>query len=389
MKICVFSRDFPPDHGGVQTWMERIARHGGENAVVLTRRCPGDAAMDNMQSYRIKRMPRFEWGHPNRLLNWLLHGLGLFFRFAWSGIVLTDIIRDQKTDVVHCAYAFANGLPMMIIRILTGCPYVVYCHGTEILREAEKGGFRRWLLRLVLRLAVRVVVNSRFMQAEVSALVDPRKVIIAPLGADSGALNPQAEPATEVAGVSMADRRIIVTVGRIEKRKGHDMVIRALPAIIDQVPDLLWVVVGDGPEKTRLEEQILAQKLADFVAFTGKIPHEKLSALLARADLFLLPSRRIGPDVEGFGIVFLEAALFGTPAVGGNSGGIPDAIVDGETGLLCDGEDPADIAEKVVKIMTSPDLARRLGEHAKARAAGRTWANCCRVVDQELAPLVE
>ncbi|HPQ67873.1 MAG TPA: glycosyltransferase family 4 protein [bacterium] len=388
MKVLVHSRDFPPDFGGVQTWMERIARHYGEEAVVLTRRCPGFEDFDRQQVYAVKRLPRLDWKHDNRLLNILLRAMALFLRFALNGIYLAETIREQKTDVVHCAYVMANGLPMMVVRILTGTPYVVYCHGNEILREVDKGGVRLWLVRLILRLAVRVVVNSTFMRDEIARLVDPSRIVIAPLGADSGNLDPTAEPLQHLGGFDFFGREVIVTLGRIDPRKGHDMIVRALPAIVEKCPHALWIIVGEGEHRLHVERMVNEAGLGEHVLFAGKAPDDQLSAILARADLFLLPNRRIGNNIEGFGIVFLEAAMFGVPAVGGRSGGAVDAIDDGVTGLLCDGENPADIAAETLAILTDPELAETMRLKAKERAAQRTWASCCTVVEKAIQALL-
>ena len=194
----MFTRDFPPERGGVQTSTERTAFYHAPDAVVLARRTPGDREFDRDRPYRVKRMPRLEWTHANRLVNAVLRGVSYFLRFVIGGIMLAEIIREQKTDLVHCAYAFPNGLPMMVVRIFTGCPYIVYCHGTEITRVLERRGIPLLALRLVLRLALRVVVTGEFMRGEMAKIVDERKIVIAPLGADSGLLNTAAAPAKHV-----------------------------------------------------------------------------------------------------------------------------------------------------------------------------------------------
>jgi phosphatidylinositol alpha-1,6-mannosyltransferase len=389
VKVCVFTRDFPPERGGVQTSKERIAFLHAPDSIVVTRRSPGDKDFDRDRPYKVIRMPRLEWSHANNFINAGLRALSLFLRFLVGGIMVSEAIREQKSDVVHCAYAFPNGLPMMVVRIFTGCPYVVYCHGTEVTRVIEQGGIRLAVLRLILRLALRVVVTGEFMRGEVAKVVDAKKIVVTPLGADSGTLNPDAAPAEEAAGVSLAGKKVILTVGRIETRKGHDMVVHALPMIFAKEPAALWVVAGDGPDRARIEKLVHERELGAHVVFAGTVFDQQLSALLTRADVFLMPNRRIGADVEGFGIVFLEAALFGVPAVGGRSGGAPDAVLDGETGLLCDPENPDDIAEKVLRILSSPDLARQLGQRAKERARTRTWRQYCEVVDRELVPLID
>lgn len=389
MKVLIFSRDFLPDFGGVQVWMERLANHHGPDAMVVTRACPGDREFDAKQPYGVRRMPRLDWHSDCPVLRPLLRLVSVFLRFVLSGIYLGEAIRQQKTDVVYCAYPFPNGLPMMVVRILTGCPYVVFVHGSEVLRELEKGGVRLLALRLVLRLAVRVVATGEFMADVVGELTDRNRVVIVPLGADASAFDVDAPPATEAAGVPLAGRKVILTVGRIEKRKGHDMICDALGEITRVQPDALWVAVGDGPERGEIKQRIEKAGLGSHAILAGRVSDNELAGLYARADLFLLPNRQVGYDVEGFGIVFLEAAMFGTPCVAGNSGGAPQAIDDGRTGLLCDGDDPADIAAKVLTILGDDALAASMADAGREWGKKHTWAACAQSIESAVAPLLD
>lgn len=386
MKALIFTRDYPPDCGGVQITMEHLAGYFGEQSVVVTRHAPGDAAYDKQQPHRIRRLPRLDWGQRNPLADRLLKGLSYLLRFILSGIYLAEEIRRQKTEVVHCAYPLANGLPMMVVRLFTGCPYVVYCHGTEVLREVEKGGINRLALKLVLRLARRAVVTGEFMAGVIGCFVKREKIIIAPLGADSGELDPAAPPVEVIAGIPLKGRKVLLTVGRVETRKGHDKLAEALPAIVKEAPATLWVVVGDGPALNEVRRRVEETGLVKHVVFTGRLTYAELSGLYARADVFVMPNRQIGPDVEGFGIVFLEAALFGVPCVAGNSGGAPQAIDPGRTGLLCDGGNPADIAEKVLRLLTDDRLAAAMGEAGREWVKKHTWENYCRTIAHALTP---
>jgi phosphatidyl-myo-inositol dimannoside synthase len=389
VKVLIFSRDFPPDHGGVQISMERIARFHGEDAVVITRAFPNSREFDERQPYKIKRMPRLDWTHPHRGLNFLLRAASLFLRFIVSGIYLGDAIRDQKTDVVYCAYPLPNGLPMLAVRVLTSCPYVVYVHGTEFFRERHRGGPGLWGLRAVLWGALRIVVTGPFMADAVSEIADRRRIVVTPLGADSGALDPTTAPATEIDGTPLAGRRVILTVGRVEKRKGHDMLAQAMPEIVREFSEALWIVVGSGPELENVRASVNELGLADHVVFTGGLSYEALSGLYARADVFIMPNRRIGPDIEGFGIVFLEAATFGVPCIAGNSGGARNAIDPGRTGLLCDGESPAEIAAAALTLLRDPEKTKNMGEAGRVWVKKHTWRNYAETVAKAVEPLVD
>ena len=385
MKVIVFTRDFPPEFGGVQRLLGKIADYYGKDALVIARRCPGDREYDQGRAYATVRMPRFEWRHAHPAADRLLRAVSYFLRFFIGGIYLGDAIRRQKTDLVLCGYAFPNGLPMVVARLLTGCPFVVWCHGTETLRALERGGPQRAALRLVCRLAARIVVHSRFMQDEIARFAPRGKIIVNRLGSDSGNLDFSAAPASAVDGLPLAGRAVVLTLGRLERRKGHDLLAQALPLIREKIPHVLWLVVGDGPERGRLEQTIAALQLADHARLLGRRSDAEVSALLARAELFAMPSRRIGPDIEAFGIVYLEAARFGVPSVGGRSGGVADAVRDGVTGLLCDPEDPDDIAAKVVALLDDPARRAEMGRAARENAERQTWDEFARHLDQELS----
>ena len=168
--------------------------------------------------------------------------------------------------------------------------------------------------------------------------------------------------------------RLIMTVGRLTPRKGIDTVIEALPAVIEQVPNAVYMVVGEGEDRARLEALAAQRGVADHVLFEGAVPFDQLPATYNLCDVFVTPSRSEPPSVEGFGIVFLEANACGKPVIGARSGGIPDAIVDGETGLLVEPNDAASLATALVSLLLDPARCQALGAAGRARVEQAcTW----------------
>ncbi|MFR9676718.1 glycosyltransferase family 4 protein [Streptomyces sp. TR06-5] len=167
----------------------------------------------------------------------------------------------------------------------------------------------------------------------------------------------------------LAGRPVVVCVSRLVPRKGQDTLIEALPRILAAVPDAVLLVVGDGPYRRRLEELARARGVADAVRFTGAVPWEELPAHFGAGDVFAMPcrTRRGGLDVEGLGMVYLEASATGLPVVAGDSGGAPDAVLDGRTGWVVRGGAPDEAAERIVALLRDPVLRARMGER------GRTW----------------
>ena len=167
----------------------------------------------------------------------------------------------------------------------------------------------------------------------------------------------------------LGQRPVIICVSRLVPRKGQDALIRALPAIRARVPEAALLIVGSGPFRTTLERLVTRTAMSGHVVFTGAVDEAELPAHFAAGDVFAMPcrTRRAGADVEGLGIVYLEASATGLPAVAGNSGGAPDAIRAGRTGYVVDGRDTAAIADAITGLLLDPALGRRMGQ------TGREW----------------
>jgi phosphatidylinositol alpha-1,6-mannosyltransferase len=167
---------------------------------------------------------------------------------------------------------------------------------------------------------------------------------------------------------------VLLTVGRLQRRKGQDMVIHALPQILQSLPQVKYVIVGTGEELTSLTT--LAQELGvqDSVVFAGIVPDQELAAYYAACDVFIMPNRQIGSDIEGFGMVYLEASAAGKPVVGGKSGGTDDAILSDVTGLRVDGNSSVEIANAIIDLLSTPDKAKAMGMHGRQRVEREfTW----------------
>ena len=171
------------------------------------------------------------------------------------------------------------------------------------------------------------------------------------------------------AQLGLADKAVIISVGRLVHRKGQDKLISALPAIRAAVPNVHLVLVGVGPHQKFLENLVAKLNIADCVTFIGRINYSELPKYICVGDIFAMPSRSrfFGLEVEGLGIVYLEASACGLPVVGGKSGGAPDAVLVGETGVVVDGTNSSEIAEACIDLLNNPELCALMG------ATGRTW----------------
>lgn len=177
---------------------------------------------------------------------------------------------------------------------------------------------------------------------------------------------------------------VILTVARLVPRKGMDMVIRSLPKVLNRYPKTLYVVAGGGEDLARLKQFAKENGVAEKVRFDGEIERRAVHYYYCAADLFVMPARQIAHDFEGFGIVYLEAGHYGLPVIGGRSGGISDAIVEGETGLLVTPEDPDDIALAIIRLLGDPELRKQYGNAGQKRVREElTWdAVAGRMIDK-------
>jgi len=289
---------------------------------------------------------------------------------------ITEIMARDRPRVVQLATIDDGYLGLWLNRWLK-LPFVIYAHGNEIL-AAMQGEWEK--PRLALRQADRVLANSRFTRDLVARLgVAIDKIVIVHPGCDVNRFRPE-EPKPDLRRKLLGGRdqnRVILTVGNLVARKGHDIVIRALPKLCQTVPDVTYLIVGDGPYRAELENLAATSGVRDRVVFAGQVADEEVSDIYAICDVFVMPSREQldERDVEGFGIVFIEANACGKPVIGGRSGGIPDAIVDGVTGLLVNPHDPEDIANALRRLLADRDLAIRLGRQGQLRVVRDfSWA---------------
>lgn len=346
LSLLVVTPDFPPAAGGIQILVQRLCEEARGMAIrVVTLAQPGARAYDERpRPFLVHRVPRLR---SSRLAS--LFGLN-------AGAVLEGL--RLRPDAVLCAHIVTSPAAWAISRILR-VPFVQYLHADEVPAHA-------WLSRFALRRADAAIAVSR--HTERLALEH---------AADASRLH-RIPPGVDLPTVSAAPRDAIptiLTVARLEDRyKGHDTVLRALPLVIERVPEARWVVVGDGSLREELERSAAALGLGDRVTFTGVISDSDRDAWLRRAHVFVMPSRLPpGEGGEGFGIVYLEASAHGVPVVAGNVAGALDAVVDGATGLLVDPSDPVAVAGALADLLTDPVRAEAMGRAGAARARDFAW----------------
>lgn len=354
------SEVFPPQIGGSGEFLRNVyCRFRGVTVIVLADGRSGEVTSDGPLEVRHAPMSAAQWG--------IAHPAGLW-RHLNGAARLVRLIGASRARVVHCGRALPEGLDAWISARLTGTKLVCWVHGEEIACQSESRELGM-LLRRVLRGADAIVANSRSTaQALADVGIDVHRVTVVYPGVDSVRFTPDAPGAAELRRtLAKPDDLVLLTVGRLQRRKGHDLVLQALAGLRQELA-FRYVVVGDGDERERLLGMTRDLGLDECVRFVGAADAAVLPSYYAAADVFVHPNRLDGRDVEGFGIVFLEAAASALPVIAGTTGGAPEAVEAGVTGLLVSGTDVDELAGALRRLARDGALRARFGAAGRARA---------------------
>ncbi|MFA5358502.1 MAG: glycosyltransferase family 4 protein [Patescibacteria group bacterium] len=348
-KTLLVTIDFLPSTGGVANYLEQLCvRLPYQDLVVLASRVNKNE--DNKFKFRIYRR----------------NILGRFWP-QWLPMIwhIYKIARREKIQMFWAAQPLPVGTAVMIVSKILKIPYIVNTHGMDVANILHHGSIKKSLGVIVLKNANQVTFNSEFTKGLIVRLgVEERKLVkIVPCPVE------RQETGDRRQEIGFDGNKVLLSVGRLVARKGHDTVIRALPQVLKIVPNLVYLVVGDGENKANLVELIKRLNLGQNVVLAGYIADHDLSTYYRACNAFIMVARGgVGGDFEGFGMVFLEAALFAKPVIAGRSGGQAEAVIDGQTGLVVNPESVEDVAGAILELMTNQELAERLGKQGKERA---------------------
>ncbi len=379
-RTLIVTNDFPPRQGGIQSFVHELAlRLDPDKLTVYAPRWEGDAAFDAAQPFEVVR-------HPTSLM---IGGPCVRRRAA-------ELARSRRAEVVIFGASAPLGLITPVLRKAGVRRAIAITHGHEA-GWAALPGARQLLRRIGEQTDVLTYLGEYFRVRVAGALTPPAAARMARLhpGVDAGAFRPDADGRQAVRQrYGLAGRPVVVCVSRIVARKGQDTLVRAWPSVLARVPEAALLIVGGGKHARAVKELSRRLGLATWppaggtssgtasgtgaretaagarssVYFTGPVPPGELLAHYAAGDVFAMPcrTRRAGLDVEGLGIVYLEASAAGLPVVGGDSGGAPDAILDGETGYVVGGRDVQALADRLTALLLDPAHAKAMGEKGRA-----------------------
>lgn len=353
---------FPPKAGGSGRWFwELYRRLPRDEYVIAAGEHPGWRAFDQTHDLDIVRMPL-------TLASWGVVGGAKYRNYTTIANKLQALVRERRVASIHAGCCLPEGYLARWIGRKQHIPYSVYVHGEE-LRITAASRELAWMTRRVFRDAQMLIANSRNTAKLLRQdwRINENKIQVLHPGVDTKQFKPAPPDEAWRRAHGWNDRRVILTVGRLQKRKGHDMLIRALPKIREVVPNVLYAIVGDGDERAALEQLTAQLEVQQHVQFLGALTDEAIIPCYQQCDLFALPNREVDGDFEGFGIVLLEAQACGKPVIAGDSGGTAETMVHGETGEIVDCTGPVELVDAVTKQLK--DGRRR----SKMGCIGRAW----------------
>jgi phosphatidylinositol alpha-1,6-mannosyltransferase len=359
-KLLVITELFLPTKGGTTVWYDAVYRRmGGKDVHIVTADVPDAEAIDRTHPNSIHRvgLKRVWWLKPE--------SLGMYLKMLGKSLL---VAFSNKFDAVHGARSLPEGLVAWIMARLLRKPLVVYCHGEELTTWGRGRKFRTMLW--VYRHADANIANSEYTLEEMVKLGVRRETItlIYP-GVETERFRPglPCDDLKQTIGLQTG-QKLILSVGRLVRRKGFDQVIRSLPELVKQGIDVHYALIGIGEDWDYLSDLAKQQGMADRLHLLGHASPEDLPRWYNACDVFVMANREINGDTEGFGMVFLEAAACGKPAIAGDAGGTGAAVVDGVTGFRVDGTQVEPLVSALSSILSDSELAARLGQAGLDRA---------------------
>lgn len=387
-RCLIVTNNFPPVVGGAGNVYEALAEAADGRISVLAAATdyrsgspiPGLVEHDVGVSYPLERIAevrpqlRRQPGPWQRLSGLLIEEPGLRRRL-WCRV--QKLVQAHGIQVLCLADEETVGWMIRPAHRL-GLKVILYSHGDDLGwwpgASAARMDARR---RRYFAEADAIVMVSESGAADLGRRFGvPRgRITLVPNGVDLSRFKPEAPESGLLGRYGLAGRRVVVTVARLVPRKGVDRLIRALPAVVAAVPDLVHLVVGEGECRAALEAQARELRLDGCVIFAGQVPDVELAAHFRLGEIFALTNRRTedGED-EGFGLVFLEAMACGVPVLGGRAGGVPEVVADGETGLLVDANDTPAVAAALILMLSDAALRERLRTAGLQAAAAASWS---------------
>ncbi len=363
MNILLLSYDYPPNPGGVANIAYQVTcqlNKLGEKMIVVAQKTKGDREFDKNNKFITYRC------------------INIFFLRELALILfLPYIVVKHKIDIIYMLIWHQGGLATFLTSGFLNTPYILHTHGLELLDykrtlldKIKYSLFRQKYKRLIFKNAGRIIAVSNYTKGIVAKLgTREDKINVIYNSVDINRFKPGLDTSEIIAKHKLEGKRILLTISRLKKRKGHDVIIKLMPQLLQKIPNIVYLVVGSGKNRDSLESLIKEKDLQNNIIFTGYVDDLNLLLYYNACDIFImLAKERLDiAEFEGFGLVFLEANSCCKPVIGARTGGIPEAIVDGKTGYLVNPDNNQEIMNKIVSLLENKELANKLGGEGRRR----------------------
>lgn len=362
-KSLLIAVDFPPLVGGIATLLYNIwKRLPSDQFVILAPEFGNYKELDKKEKYKIYRFC-FPLGYGT--INRILRSLFLI-------IYTLFLVKKEKINLLICGSPVSPGIVGLVIKKIFNVPYVIFAYGGETLYYSDHPKIIKFM-KFIINNADLIVADSQYTKNEFEKISSSQKnfSVITP-GVDIDIFKPEEKNKELAQRYNLENKKVLLTVARLAKRKGHDIIIKILSEIIEKVPNLVYIIVGTGPEEQNLKKLAHNLSLENNIIFTGYVKDEEIPKYYNLCDIFIMLSKEMKGDwhtepIEGFGISFLEASACAKPVVAGRSGGTEDAVIHNESGFLVNPEDKKEIKEVILKLLKDEKLAKEIGCRGRKR----------------------
>lgn len=375
-KILIITLEFPPQLGGISTYVRYFAESlKGNEVIVLAPKYEKKEEMKNFDaslSFKTIRKnpywPRFIWPRWCRL----------FWQVFW-------LVRREKIEIIYLHHVLPVGYVGWLIKKILKIPYLIFSHGTDI-ELATKTRWKRKMLYKVASTAEQIIFNSHSLQKRLLQILpelENKVSVLYPCPETMFYEHPDKAILEKFkTQYALEGKKVILTIARMTDGKGYPHLLRIFPKILNEIPNAVWLVIGDGVKKDWFVKEMQKLNMQNVIRFIGEMPHHELKNYYYLADLFVLLTHPDNGREEGLGLVFLEAGACGLPVVAGRSGGVEEAVINGQTGLVIDlhlGD--KQIIDSIVGLLNKADFAQQLGQNAQERIkADFQWDHQLKVI---------
>jgi len=355
-KTLIITLEYPPQIGGIASYTYNLAKNlPAQDVVVYAPKMAGDADFDKRNPWKtIRKKPYFSFFWPK----WIR----MYFQ-------ISKIVKEEKIQQIFVHHALPVGYVAYLVGKMRRIAYTIFFHGTDL--ELGTKGSKKGKLKMICKSAQKIVVNSNFLKEKFKSKFEDLNKDIRVIYPCPGDIFSAPVPENELkklrSQLALEGKKVVLTVSRIAEGKGFPHMIRLLPKMLERVPNLVWLIIGDGPKKAEVMKLIQKNYLQNVTRFIGAVPYNDLPKYFKLSDIMVLLTHPDETTEEGWGTVFAEAAASGLPAVAGRVGGVDEVVQHLVTGMVVDIHQDQGVISAVADLLTNKEYAKKMGDAGKER----------------------